>query len=141
MGKKASHLTPRQRKYLKGLTQGKTKKAAALEAGYSESTADNAKAQIEDHVGEPLILEAFKKAGLTEDSIARVCKDAMKASRVVFEGKKVKRVKDHKTRLDAAELAGRFRGDFKERHEIAGPNGKPIETKTEIIIGGFVEKA
>ena len=40
-------LTPRKRKYVSGLAKGKTKKRAALDAGYSESVAESAKSHIE----------------------------------------------------------------------------------------------
>src|SRR5271154_6877690 len=40
-------ISPRKRKYLNGLVNGKTKQQAALDAGYSPSTALSAKAHIE----------------------------------------------------------------------------------------------
>lgn len=40
-------LAKNKRKYIKGLAEGKTKKQAAMDAGYAESTAENAKHKIE----------------------------------------------------------------------------------------------
>jgi len=40
-------LSQRKRKYIKGVAAGKTKRQAAIDAGYSEATAENAKAVIE----------------------------------------------------------------------------------------------
>jgi len=41
-------MTTKAQKYALGRSQGKTKKQAALEAGYSKSTAENAKQKIEN---------------------------------------------------------------------------------------------
>lgn len=57
MSDSLNKLSPRKRKYVKALAQGKTKKAAALEAGYSESTADVAKSHIET----PDVRQAFQE--------------------------------------------------------------------------------
>lgn len=50
-------LNLRQRKYVEGIVDGKTKKQAAVEAGYSTSTAENAAAIIEG----PDVRAAFEK--------------------------------------------------------------------------------
>lgn len=138
---KKKMLNARQVKYVKNLVKGKSKIQAALAAGYAPSTAMHAGEKVETEMVKSEIVKAFERAGLNSDSIAKVCKDAMSADKIIPLGEgATKTVEDHKTRLDAAELVGKFRGDFKEIHELSGPNGKPIEARTEIIIGGFVEK-
>ncbi len=67
--------TTKAQKYLEKRVEGKTKKDAALEAGYSKSTAENAKEKIEstqefqDARGN--LLESMDKAGITNDVIAQ----------------------------------------------------------------------
>lgn len=139
MTKKKQRITIRQRKYLKGLALGKTKKAAALDAGYSKTTANSPKSQIEDHVGKCVVSDALKKEGLTEQWIAKRLKCGAYSKRSIPTKKGLVNVPDNMARARFMELIGRWRGDFKEKHEITGTNGGPIDTKTEIIIGGVIE--
>jgi phage terminase small subunit len=47
-GNPVDRLSPRKAKYVAGVMKGKSKKQAATDAGYAESTAENARAKIED---------------------------------------------------------------------------------------------
>lgn len=125
MVKKEKPLTVRQAKYLKALPTSKTKKEAAMKAGYTEETADNAKQKIEAMVGKSRMREAFEKAGITDERIAKTVRQAMKAKKalVVHTGKDssmVHETPDYSTRIKAADLAGKFRGDFVEKIEHSG---------------------
>lgn len=121
-------LSPHQAAYLKALPKSKTKKEAALKAGYSKHSAENVKDGIEDRIGQTRMREAFEKAGLTDSAIAKVIREATAAKSPVYikNGSgpatymKTVFTADHSTRIRAAEVAGKFRGDFIERSQISG---------------------
>lgn len=143
---KGKPLTEKQARYLKELPRTKSKKEAALKAGYSQQTAENAHQQIEipiERVAKTRMQEAFEAAGLNEAGIAKVIKEATEADHAVYIRKGIGPVTsvetvfrpDHSTRVRAVDIAGKFRSDYIERQEHSGPNGGPIivETKLEII--------
>jgi len=75
--------TKRQVSYLENRAQGMTKRRAALVAGYSQHTADNAAVMIEDRAGTRIasanMKEAMAKAGLTSDILLQTLKAGLKA--------------------------------------------------------------
>lgn len=76
---KTREASPKAIKYVKNLAKGMTKKDAALDAGYSESSADSAKQAIEDR---PSVQSLMKQAGITQDSLIKTLKKGMKATRL-----------------------------------------------------------
>jgi phage terminase small subunit len=87
MGEKKP-LSKRKRKYVKGVVQGKTKKQAALDAGYSESVALKAAEKIETpnvHAAfQKLIREAIPEKKLVQRLAEGI--DAMETEFAKFEG-------------------------------------------------------
>ena len=81
-------MTTKVQKYTKGLSQGKTKKQAALDAGYSKSTAENAKQKIEgtkqfeNFRGE--LQTAFVDEGISPKSIVCVLKTLIHKKQSIF---------------------------------------------------------
>ena len=78
--------TPKQRKLIEQLpaiVEGKkTKKAALLEAGYSENTADKQAEQILGSSGvRPEVEKAMRKAGITMDKLMKKLEEGLDASR------------------------------------------------------------
>lgn len=77
-------LTVKQAQLVKGIVAGKTKKQAAVDAGYSERAAGSAASEA---LRIPKVQQAFeralKKAGLTDEKLAGVLKDGLEANRVV----------------------------------------------------------
>jgi hypothetical protein len=70
-------LNVRQRKYAKGIAEGKSKHQAALDAGYSPNTAKNATVNIEKRGVEAPIAELIRQKGLGEDKILEVVIEAL----------------------------------------------------------------
>src|SRR5438105_1745839 len=70
----------KQRKYVKGLLDGKSKKDAALDAGFTQSRADNAKQKIDD---KPAVQQLFKDvleaAGISDEILAQIALEGLSA--------------------------------------------------------------
>ncbi len=87
--------------------------------------------------------EVLDLTGLTDEVIARKLKEGLEAERLYltsFEGKftEERTAPDVPTRLKAAELIGKLRGYFVDRHELTGRGGgdtilaiKPASPTTE----------
>lgn len=110
---KEKDLPLKVRRYLKELPRSKTKKEAALKAGYSVQTAENATHKIESQVGKSRMHAALEKAGVTDESISKGIKDAMDATTADTRP-------DHQVRLKSIEIAGKFRRDFEEQIRLTG---------------------
>ena len=68
--KKGLALSVRQRKYLRGLKAGLSKKAAALQAGYTREMALNAKEKIEDRCPVRAVLDRWlEREGLSDKAL------------------------------------------------------------------------
>lgn len=85
--KPVPRLTPKQKKLvaqMPAIAAGeKTKKAALLDAGYSESTA-NQQARIFGEVRNNVRMqEALRKAGVTEEALAEAVKEGIGATRLI----------------------------------------------------------
>lgn len=138
-------LTIRQRKYINSVAKaasngGEIKKGKLLrEAGYSKSASEKpSRVEMSENVRAAMKI-ALEKEGLGDRQIAKIIVEAANATRNDFEtirtmGKKynpaTKRTEtfesvetrevvraQHDIRLRAADLAGKFRGDFVERIE------------------------
>ena len=73
-------MTAKQRKYLKGVVEGKTKKQAALDAGYAESTAITASQNIEPFGGLKSQIDiAFEEKGLSLGDLIDSLKEGLDA--------------------------------------------------------------
>ena len=138
MGKRIGKdkLTPRQLKLIRGVVAGKTIKVAALDAGYGGSDESaRVRASIDLHKDSVSLAlhRALDRAGATLDKTAKVVADAMDAGRNAVDkfGEIVDLGPDHKTRLAAAELGGRF------RHLLAP---KVEDSGTAMAIGFFLLK-
>lgn len=65
--------------YVNNLTKGMTKKDAALDAGYSESTALNAKTAIES---QSAVQKLMIEAGITHESLVQKLREGMEATKL-----------------------------------------------------------
>ena len=92
--------TMRQAEFANGLTEGKSARRAALDAGYSESSADHATTEILPAV-EKAFGEVIRKAIPVERLVQRLNEglDAVEIKVASFEG----RIKDQKAFVDYAE--------------------------------------
>jgi len=77
--------TVRQRKYVKGLVEGKSMTQAARDAGYSETTALNAKEKIESKPAvQNLFVQLMETAGITDEKLAQRLAEGLDAEETKF---------------------------------------------------------
>lgn len=111
--------------YVAGRLAGKSKKQAAKDAGYADSVAKNPGQKLDRSPGvRKLLLEAFTKAGITRELLAKVALAGLRASVVHHETQYSKREVhvDFKERREMLKLIGQFEGSLVEKHEVdAGP--------------------
>jgi len=71
-------ISPKERKYVAGLLEGKTKRKAALNAGFSVSMADNAKQKIEQKPSvQQLLKDIIAATGVSDEELAVKTKEAI----------------------------------------------------------------
>ena len=108
----------RQTLYSINRINGMNMTQAALEAGYSPSSANIASVRNETkHLQN--IKEALESTGVTNNRLAVVIQDALEANRAVIVDKSIEYVTDHKTRLDATKLALEAKGELKSGTTVA----------------------
>ena len=121
-----NQLTVRQRKFAKGLSEGKTQKQAAIEAVPSGTATDNALEQwgsrtVRDPKFQRGFLEILDQQGLSDEAIARVHVENLGATKVVATASQdgqftdVLERPDHAVRqravADGWKVRGRMKGD------------------------------
>ena len=127
-----NRLTIRQRRFAKGLAEGKTQKQAAIEAAPSGTATGNALEQWASRtVRDPKFQKGFRQildeAGLSDADIARVHRENLNATRIAatatMEGKitDVLEVPDYATRQRAVADAYRVRGRMKDDRSLDAP--------------------
>lgn len=80
----AQGLTVKQRRLVKGIVEGKSKKEAAIEANYSRRSAgQNANEALAIPKVKRAIEIALEKAGLTDNRVAEVLNEGLQANRVI----------------------------------------------------------
>jgi hypothetical protein len=72
----------RRELYVEGLMDGKTRRRAALDAGFSVSQAEGAKSRIEGPITQALILQALMQAGVTLRRLSEKIDEGLDATRV-----------------------------------------------------------
>ena len=79
-----AQLSPMERKAVLGVIEGKSKTQALIDAGYSESTANKRQQMVfgRDRVQDAFIA-AFERAGISVDTLARLMKDGLEATRIL----------------------------------------------------------
>ena len=77
-------LTVKERKLVKGIAEGKTKKQAAIDAKYSPRSAGSiASETLRKPDVQAALVKALDNAGVTDERIAEVITDGLKANRVI----------------------------------------------------------
>lgn len=126
MGEPRGKLTTRQRGFLEGKLAGQTDMRAALDAGYSESTARNAQQKI---LGRPSVARKFAEileaAGISDERLAQRLAEGLDAREVKFfqhEGKVISKrtVVDYSQRGRHLEIALKLKGHLISKHEVTG---------------------
>jgi len=108
------------RKYVTGILSGKTKKQAALDAGYAPSTADNAKQKIERPAVRELFTDVLEKAGATDEKLAKRIAEGLDATVVARETKHASRevLIDFSERRETGELLTKLKGYLVQKLEL-----------------------
>lgn len=134
-----------QKEYLKARAKGDSTRKAAKKAGISHATAIRAEADPKIRTA---MAKALDRAGATDDKIAEVVVRNLDAQKVISANiiskygdgmadahsttKDFIEVPDGPTQLKAAELAGKFRGDFIERSEVELKGAVTIRIKSNV---------
>jgi len=80
----ARELTVKERKLIKGIAEGKTKKQAAIDAKYSPRSAGSiASETLRKPDVRAALVEAMEKAGITDTRIVEVMNEGLRANRVI----------------------------------------------------------
>jgi hypothetical protein len=114
-------LTPKQRKFVKGIIAGKGKGEAAVAAGYSPNTASSiACNQLKNVQIRKAIESVWDKCGLTDDYIGNKVKDLTKATKVQYFAKDgvvcdERVTEDTAVQRSSIELAARLKGLLVDR--------------------------
>jgi phage terminase small subunit len=110
-------LDKRERRFVKGVVEGKSMIQAAKDAGYATSTAEKKSYTI---LQRPLVKSALTNAlegvGVTFEHIVQPIADALKATRsyVNKDGLMVEsQVPDHKIRLEASRVRSPYSAEFR----------------------------
>jgi phage terminase small subunit len=117
--------SPRARNYVKGVVEGKSKRQAAKDAGYSDTVASHPRRKLDKQPGiQALFQDILVKAGATDELLARRMYEGLNATVLVRETKYARRevLIDFKERREMAALVGKVKGVVvdKVEHE-AGP--------------------
>jgi hypothetical protein len=103
-------LDKRERRFVKGVVEGKSRIQAAKDAGYATSTAEKKSyAILQRPLGKSALTEAMRKIGMTHELMVQPLKDALTAMRSYFDPKcgllVETQVPDHKMCLEASRVA------------------------------------
>ena len=147
MDKKRQKLNIRERKLIKGLMAGLTQSEAMRQAGYAEATVRSKSSQKVAEVT-PTILEICERQGLTDDKLCDTVRLGLDADKVISamviakdgEGmsdahamtKDFVEVPDWQSRLKAADIGLKLKGHMKDKTEVTGKDGAPIEHKITV---------
>jgi hypothetical protein len=134
-----------EKRYLRERAKGKPQNKAAKAAGISRRTAIRAD---KDPRIQSAMAKALDKVGCTEEKIATTVFEALDATKVISANVVAKSgdgmadansmtkdfvdVPDFQARIKAAELAGKFRGDFVERSELELKGAVTIRIKSNV---------
>ena len=143
----ARPLSLRQTVYVQGVLAGKTKKRAALDAGYALSTAENAAAKIETpHVRE--VLQDTIWQLIPPELIAQRLREGLDAEKTIFLrfGGKVheRRVIDYAERLKYIVLAAKYGGYYVDGQPVIPPatsNDATDAERLERLLAVLAERA
>lgn len=114
-------------RFAKEVLSGKSYKDAAIAVGYSPNGADVAGSRMANSPEvRPLLEAALDKAGATLEATAEVVAEGLRADKIISIGFKTHVVRDHATRLKAAELNGKFR-------KLLNPENAPTNVQINII--------
>lgn len=112
MGKQ---LTIKEAKLVKGIVAGKTKRQAAIDAGYSPNTASEiAYETLNKPQLQALLHKELEKQGITLETVVKPVADGLKAEKVSIVGNgdsaMAEITPDHNVRLKSSQIASKWMG-------------------------------
>ncbi len=129
-------LKMRERRYVEGLVSGKSKKRAALDAGYSESMAAKATAKIEGREVRRAFQELARASVPAEKIVQRLQEgmDAVRSKPVVSGNKVIETIEepDYRERREYLTLAAKFGGHFVDKSELEVSGGVDVSPNERI---------
>ena len=119
-------LTPKQRRLVKGIVDGKTQKEAAKDAGLNEQYVSGILKKPEVQA---TMAELMDLAGLSDAELLRRHLELLAASKTIpsAPGRKAVEVPDWQARGKALELAYKLKGAFRDKVELTGKVGGAFE--------------
>jgi len=141
--RKVKRLSPRERMLIRGLAEGKSIHQAALDAGYAEATSRHAIYQTLKltHI-QSALTEALDRAGLSDDALARVLRDALTAERTIIGGSRkeptILTVPDHPVRMQAYDRVAAARGLVPRVADLPPAPAPPVTVtiRERVVEGG-----
>jgi len=122
----SENITPRKRKLLKGIVDGKTQRQAAIDAGYSPKTADSQASQIlKDVKVSASLQDMMDAAGLSNETLLAKHVELLHAKR--------DDAPDYQVQFKALEACYKLKSAFVERKEITGANGVPLDLVVNFV--------
>ena len=116
---KPQKLNLRERKFMKNLSLGMTQREAAIKAGYSKKSADSIASQkIKEIKVAGSFCEILDKHGVTDDAIASVISEGIKAKRHVMVGDDVKELPDWIARHKFSDSALKVKGHLRDKVDV-----------------------
>lgn len=123
--KRLRALKPKQQKFVLGMAAGLSPRRAALEAGFSEGTADNARKDVLEKPGVEAALKDVVRRAIPNELLAERLREGVDAKRTEFfahQGHVISKreVIDLGQRRQYIELAAKLGGQVKDSMEIDG---------------------
>jgi len=121
----------KQRRYVEGRVAGKSKRKAALDAGYSQAVADNTKDKLDEKPAvKRLFATLMTQAGATDELLAQRIYEGLHAKSVMRETLHAERevLVDFAERREMVELALKLKGHLIDKHEL-----RMVRTLEEIL--------
>jgi hypothetical protein len=117
-------LTVKEIKLVDGIVRGKTKRQAAIDAGYTGKTIETIGVTASQVLRKPnvqeLLAQAFERHGITIDAATKPIADGLKAEKEQFDkdGETVGTSPDHSIRLKASGMAFNLMGIGKQTGDV-----------------------
>lgn len=127
--KKEPKLTVKQKKLLKGVMEGKSRKQAAISAGYSPASAHStATLTLNNSKVKTAFQNMLDKAGLTDDALAKKFQELVTAKETKFFQKdgvvvETRDVEAIETQRKTAEFVAKLKGHLVEKVEHTADDG------------------
>jgi len=142
MRENAELASPRMQKFVVGIMAGKSQRAAALDAGYAEATANQAYRALMPRARE--LFGTMLQEHIPLERQTRLLAEGMEANTTKFFAEKgivtdEREMVDWTARHNFQRLAAQIQGLLPERMEVTGADGEPLKMNVDIRLAHFGE--